>query len=317
MGDIPYPLYPVFALLGFILVLIPLPWHVRSWNSGTCWYMLWTGLGCAVHFVNSVLWHGSVSNMAPVWCDISTRIDVAASFGIPAASLCIQRRLYQIVYTKSVSTDASMRRRSVTIDSIICLVLPMVYVGLYYVVEARRFDIFEDIGCLPVFYNSIPTIFLIYIWPLLLALISVVYCALSLKALIKRQIELGTLFSSDTILSRNRYYRFMALSCTELAFSSAIALYVIYVNACTVSLEPWVSWRDTHYNISRVEHIPSIIWRENIHTVVSVEMDRWVFVGCALAFFLFFGLSEEAMLNYSKIVERVMHGLLPSMLTVR
>ena len=70
MVDITYPLYPIVAFLGLFLVLVPLPWHIKARNSGTCFYILWALLACLNQFINSVLWHGNVLDRAPVWCDI-------------------------------------------------------------------------------------------------------------------------------------------------------------------------------------------------------------------------------------------------------
>jgi pheromone a factor receptor len=70
MLDALYPLFSVFAFLGFFLVLIPLPWHLQAWNSGTCFYMMWASLACLNQFVNSVVWADDSINRAPVWCDI-------------------------------------------------------------------------------------------------------------------------------------------------------------------------------------------------------------------------------------------------------
>ena len=70
MSDFTYPLFPVLACLGFVLALIPLPWHFRAWNSGTCFYMMWASLACLNQFVNSVVWAGNALNPAPIWCDI-------------------------------------------------------------------------------------------------------------------------------------------------------------------------------------------------------------------------------------------------------
>ncbi len=70
MSDPTYPVFSIFACLGFILVLIPLPWHFQAWNAGTCLYMAWTAVACLNQFVNSVVWHGNAYNPAPVWCDI-------------------------------------------------------------------------------------------------------------------------------------------------------------------------------------------------------------------------------------------------------
>ena len=41
-----------------------------AWNTGTCLYMIWTGLACLIQFINSIVWRSNVINWAPVWCDI-------------------------------------------------------------------------------------------------------------------------------------------------------------------------------------------------------------------------------------------------------
>ncbi len=68
--DPTYPLFPVFAFLGFILALVPLPWHFQAWNAGTCIYMVWASLASLIQFVDSIIWRGNIINSAPVWCDI-------------------------------------------------------------------------------------------------------------------------------------------------------------------------------------------------------------------------------------------------------
>lgn len=121
MSDPTYPLFPIFAFLGFILALIPLPWHFEAWNSATCYYMIWASLACLNKFVNAVVWANNALDPAPVWCDIcqyqilsleicnayfgiiATRIIIGASVGIPAASLCINRRLYLIARLHAIS----------------------------------------------------------------------------------------------------------------------------------------------------------------------------------------------------------------------
>ena len=51
---------------------------------------------------------------------------------------------------------------------------------LDYIVQGHRFDILEDVGCWPTIYLSIPAIPLVYIWPLIISLISVPYCGMFL-----------------------------------------------------------------------------------------------------------------------------------------
>ena len=121
-----YPLFPIASFLGFVVVLIPLPWHLQAWNSGTCFYVFWTSLACLNQFINSVMWASDAINKAPVWCEIcerwllpfqwylltvedflATRITLGAAVGIPASSLCIMRRLHSIAKIHAVSRTHS------------------------------------------------------------------------------------------------------------------------------------------------------------------------------------------------------------------
>lgn len=62
--------FTVFSAIGLVLSLIPLWWHLESWNVGTCMFMIWTALTCLVFFVDSIAWSGNIINWTPVWCDI-------------------------------------------------------------------------------------------------------------------------------------------------------------------------------------------------------------------------------------------------------
>ncbi|OAX30669.1 fungal pheromone STE3G-protein-coupled receptor, partial [Rhizopogon vinicolor AM-OR11-026] len=121
-----YPLLTVFSFLGFFLVLIPLPWHLQAWNAATCVYMLWTGISCLIQFVNSIIWRNNALNVAPVWCDISTKLLIGASIGIPASAMCISRRLYKIAVIKTVSVTREDKRRAVIVDLCISIGIPVI-----------------------------------------------------------------------------------------------------------------------------------------------------------------------------------------------
>lgn len=128
-SDPTYPLFPIFAFLGFFIVLIPLPWHLQAWNSGTCIFMIWTAIGCLNQFINSIVWHGNFTDWAPLWCDIcksgtrlvfqlwflitlrsqASRLMVGISVAIPAASLCINRRLHKIATCRTPNSFAHVR----------------------------------------------------------------------------------------------------------------------------------------------------------------------------------------------------------------
>jgi len=106
-------------------------------------YMVWTGLGCLIQCVNSIVWHGNIIDRVPVYCDIGrlfdhvarcvgslnhltvTRIQAGLNAAIPACSLCINRRLYKIATSKAVTVTRSEKRRNVIIDLLICIGIPL------------------------------------------------------------------------------------------------------------------------------------------------------------------------------------------------
>lgn len=298
MTPLDYPVFPLFAFLGFILSIIPLPWHLQAWNSGTCYYMIWTALACLNQFINSVVWHGNVINWAPVWCDISIRIMLGTSVAIPAASLCINRRLYKIARVHAVMVTRAEKRRAILIDSLICVLFPLVFIALQYVNQGHRFDIYEDVGCYPFIYNTIVAFLLSDCWPIIIGLVSAVYCVLSLHAFYRRRVQFNQFLSSNTSLSASRYFRLMALSMTELCCTLPLSCFLIWINSSATPVSPWISWENTHYGFSRVGQYPSVVWTQDYLFVVAVQMTRWMTVACAFIFFAFFGFASEARKNY-------------------
>jgi len=118
-----------------------------AWNTATCLFMIWTGLGCMMQCINSIVWNGNMINRAPVYCDIcksvdpltlersltlrhrtATRIQVALNSAIPACSLCINRRLYKIASMKSVVITHEDKRRAVIQDLLIGMGIPILQI---------------------------------------------------------------------------------------------------------------------------------------------------------------------------------------------
>ncbi|KAI6095666.1 pheromone A receptor-domain-containing protein [Pisolithus sp. B1] len=293
-----YPLFPIFAILGFIVVLMPLPWHLQAWNSGTCMYIVWTALACLFQFVNSVVWSNNALNVAPIWCDISTKLFIGASVGIPAAGLCISRRLYKIAVIKTVAVTREDKRRSVMVDLGITIGLPVMVMALHYVVQGHRFDILEDVGCWPSIYNTIPAYFLVFMWPTLLGCVSFVFSALNLRAFYKRRLEFSQLLTSNSSMNVGQYVRLMALACIEMSSTIPISIIILCITNKAVPIQPWISWDNTHYDFSRVVLYPAVVWKSNPDYVASVEMTRWLFPACGFLFFALFGFAAEARKHY-------------------
>ncbi|KAF9261048.1 STE3-like pheromone receptor [Marasmius fiardii PR-910] len=298
-NDPTFPLFPIFSCLGFLVVLVPFPWHAQALNSGTCAFMLWTALNCLVAFVNSLVWARSVENVAPVWCDISTQILLGSGIGIPASILCISRRLYKIAKVQAVSQTREDKRKAILIDLCIAVGIPIIVVALHFIVQGHRFDIFEGLGCVPTTYNTLPAYFLYFMWPLFLGTISLVYSFLNLRSFYNRRLQFSNLVATTSGMNTSRYIRLMLLSCVDIMFTLPLGSYLLYASINGVPLRPWISWEDTHYDFGRVGLFPAIVWRSNPQRLVALEFNRWLGVFCAILFFALFGFASEAKKNYS------------------
>ncbi|THU83826.1 STE3-like pheromone receptor [Dendrothele bispora CBS 962.96] len=298
MYDPTYPAFPVMAFIGFILVLVPLPWHLQAWNSGTCLFMIWTALGCLNQFINSVVWRNDAIDRAPYWCDISTALTVAINVAIPATSLCINRRLYNIASCQTASISKADKRRQVMIDLAIGIGLPILQLPLHLVVQGHRYDIMEQIGCWPTTYNTVPAYPLSFVWPNVIGLVSMVYGVLTLRAFMKRRQQFSQFLSTGSGISVGRYFRLMCLAMVEIFINTPISAYGLYLNATHSQIHPWISWENTHFGFNIISTFPALIWRSSHLTVIILELTRWSIVAAAFTFFAFFGFADEARKHY-------------------
>ena len=165
MSPPPNELYTAFSFIGFVLCAIPFYWHLQgtwnssrdssiilrmhgpAWNTGTCLYMIWAGLGCLVQCINSIVWNKNMVNRAPIYCDIGESVDpsslersltlrhhtvarlqVAQNVAIPACSLCINRHLYRVATAKVMTSTDTDKRRAVIRDLLIGVGLPILQI---------------------------------------------------------------------------------------------------------------------------------------------------------------------------------------------
>jgi pheromone a factor receptor len=291
------PIYPTFAILAIILVLIPAPWHYKARNSGTLIFIFWEVLANLVFMINGIVWAGNLRNPVPVWCDITTKLIVGFGTALPAASLCINRRLYQIATVRTVTTSKAHKRREILIDVAIGFGLPIIFMALHYVVQGHRFDIIEDIGCWPSTYNTAPGVVVLLVPGILISLVSFVYCTLSIIAFMKHRATFSAALANHNS-NTSRYFRLMALASMEILFSLPMGIYHLVQNTRVAPLHPWISWEDTHFNFGRVDFIPRIFFNASPVLWIDLQIGRWLAPFGAFVFFIFFGLAPEARERY-------------------
>ncbi|TDL24575.1 STE3-domain-containing protein [Rickenella mellea] len=297
--DLGWPAFPILSFLAFVLVMLPFPWHLQAYNTGTCMYMLWSGVMCLIYFVDSIVWRHDAIDRSPVWCDFVARMMIGVSVAIPACSLCIQISLYKITTTQTITTSKKDKRKRVFMDLLLCLGFPMFIMAMYYIVQGHRYNIYQGVGCSAAFYNIWPTYVVVWMWPLILGLISLCFCILTLRTFIIRRTEMNQFFESGSSgISIQRYARLMALTCTELVFTIPLGIFVIVLNATKFEVSKFITWAEIHYAFHVIRQIPAIEWQNNKWEAIALEMTRWSVVLCAFVFISFFGFAEESRKNY-------------------
>ena len=178
---------------------------------------------------------------------------------------------------------------------------------------------------MPANTNTLPTYFLSDIWPIVLGLISAVYCGksspiwsaphansstvLSLRAFLRHPLEFTELLAYDRALTRSRCFRLVGLAMVQTLYTTPLAVLVICLNATAQPIAPWLGLAANHRHLSRVDQIPAVEWRQDRAVAVELELARWAAPFCALAFVALFGFAEEAHVQYYKVLKAIVRPL--------
>ncbi|KAH9959376.1 GPCR fungal pheromone mating factor [Russula compacta] len=296
IGSLPNEVYTGFSFVGFLMCAIPFYWHMQAWNTGTCLYMAWIGLGCLTQCINSIVWNKNMVDRARVYCFISTRIQAGLNVGFTASLLCIVRRLYKIVTMKNFMETRAEKRREIMIDLLIGLGIPILEMIFSWIVSDNVYFIYEDFG--PMIESPLTTLSLAlyFSWPVVIGVVSFTYSSRTVYILYRRGRELQ-IFLPDSSFNRSLYFRVMALAFIDILGSTPLTTYVL-VRDLAAGVKPWTGWANTHSDYSTVPQVPSSFWRGLPNVVNELELFRWWLVAFAFINFAFFGFAEEARRHY-------------------
>lgn len=133
-----------------------------------------------------------------------------------------------------------------------------------------------------------------------------IFGGLSIRAFVKTRHQFSHVLSgSITDLNMSRYFRLMALGATQALFCLPIAFYSVIASFKLAPLKPWVSWADTHQNSGQVRFVRYETLSAKPLTKELFDLSRWITLGGAFLFFIFFGLSNEVRQGYKRILWRV------------
>ncbi|KAK7680869.1 hypothetical protein QCA50_016179 [Cerrena zonata] len=290
-----HPEFPFVAFLSAALVLVPLPWHWRAGNVATLSIIAWLFVVNVIYGVDAVIWGDTLVPTLAIWCDITTKIIIGANIALPAACMCVCIHLEQVASVRNVRTSREDKARRQIREAILCFLVPMIWMGLHYIVQGHRFDIIEGFGCRPSTYVSLPAIFLIWFPPLLMSLITAIFALLTINHFIRRRITFARHLESSG-LNMSRYLRLIMMAISELVvvIASTTASLVFSVK---VNYRPWTNWNDVHWNFSRIDRFPAAFLPPSARQFYTGLW--WIIPASSILFFLFFGFGQEAVKEYS------------------
>ncbi|KDN45777.1 hypothetical protein RSAG8_04610, partial [Rhizoctonia solani AG-8 WAC10335] len=297
---------PIASALAIVCVLLPVSWHWKAKNTGTLLYIGWTVVANLNIMINTIVWRDSFVDYAPAWCSISTKIIVGQSIGLTAASMCINRKLYNIASLQSVTITPESKRRNMIVDLSIGILFPIIVMVLHYIVQPTRYIIFENIGCWPNSSSTLVTIPLTFMWPLLICCTSFIYCVLSIRGFLKARQQFNqVLHNSGSGINLSRYFRLLALASEEILFAVPLAVYILKENLTRSDIPPWVSLDYLHrdYNETYVTPWEVLIQDQKIFTLIMISI--WVLPAGGFLFFIWFGLGGEAFATYKSIFYKI------------
>ena len=201
---------------------------------------------------------------------------------------------------------------------------PIVMMPLLWLVQGHRYDIIESIGCtIPTFF-AWPGIILRYFVPLILSLASMIYsgelfslrcfrsgtffdriAVLAIRWFVIRRLQFRSILAaSNSGLNISRYLRLIALAVVlnVILLSNDLILIVFTLSTRIESSE---SLSAVHTGFDVISYFPESLYNQ---TYLAIQVLQ-IYIGpfYALVFFIFFGLSEEAISDYVGLMGKGQH----------
>ncbi|CAG8683990.1 10628_t:CDS:2 [Cetraspora pellucida] len=223
-------LFTFSALLAVLLCIIPGIFHIQTRNWGAILMTFWVILTNTILFINSILWADDLDDKAPIYCVISSPLYVGSNFGLLASITCMIYTLHSYVSNPIILTERVRKRQAVRI-LLITILVPAIFVGLYFIIQTNKYGIKPILGCFSPAHSDILFFLLDGIWPVIISLIGCYYAARTSYSIIKKRLEIKSLLTyTESGLSTNKFYRLVLFCVTFLLFSFPASLITFFSN---------------------------------------------------------------------------------------
>ncbi|KAF8224392.1 fungal pheromone STE3G-protein-coupled receptor [Tricholoma matsutake] len=274
-------MHPEFAPIAFIsaiLVLIILPRHWRARNVAMLAMSLWLFIINIIYGVEAILL-------------------VSINFALPSASLCISIHLKHIASLCLARTTLLDKQCWQIFEALMCFGLPLLFMD--FIVQGHHFDIIEEYGCRPIIYFSIPSLFIIWIPPLVVSIMALVFAALALRHFMLHRISFTAhLTTSHSALTTSHYLWLMLMAFLQMVWSLALMIFSLWFNIMAVPLWHWTMWNDVHSDFGHIDLYATAF--TPLPIITSYYVLWWMPPISTLVFMIFFVFGRDAMEEYKK-----------------
>ncbi|KAJ7606405.1 GPCR fungal pheromone mating factor, partial [Roridomyces roridus] len=282
--------------IASFLILVTIPHHWRVRNYATLSIIAWLLAFNLVYAIDATIWSGNVDIVAPVWCDIATKIILGAKTGVTGYSLCLSMQLYRISHC---AVRPRGWRDRVT-EFALCWGFAFMIMALHYVVQGHRFDIIQDLGCWPMIYVSWPSIFILTVPQLSAAILALIYSTRAFVEICRRRWTFRTVLAqcntgTGRLLTPGEYFRLL-LMVIFLASYNVVLITVSATEDYARGLEPYTNWTDVHSGFSFIrQYTGEDLDPVDLRYIYAV----WLVVAVTgMLFFVIFGIRAEANREY-------------------
>ncbi|KAG1750487.1 pheromone A receptor-domain-containing protein [Suillus paluster] len=230
---------PVFSFISAVFVLFPLPWYFRARNIAAMSIGIWLFVVNMVNAIDALQWSGAHQVPSLLWCDITSALTTAVNVSIPAACLCICIQLERMASFSQTSTSLAKRRR-ILLECLMCFGVPVIYAALHLIVQPRRFDVYADFGCRTTIYPTTVALFLVWIPPLTLSLLTLIFCGITWRHFLLHGVQFSRTRASSSITS-GAYIRLVSMAVSEVICTIAATVVAMVFNLGS-GLAPWADF---------------------------------------------------------------------------
>lgn len=289
--------------VAVVFLVPPLAWHSQNKNVPAVVLISWLLAMDLSYIVGAAVWSGeefATRWNGKGWCDIVVKLQVGANVGISCAVTNIVNNLHAVLKADSVLPDANSWKK-ISRDLAICVLPPVVIMGLSYLVQTYRYGITRFYGCVNLMSPTWVTAVLYLMWPFLASIVAAIYAILVLYIFYRKRKDVkDILHCTNSKLNLTRFARLLVFCCLIILVMFPLSLYGL--------VEDLKSFHGS-YNFKKVHSkalwhlIPKMDAGEKLLTV-------WIYVLMSYLVFFIFGLGADALHMYGNFLRLMKLGFI-------